>query len=96
MSQSVRDPYDVLGIAANATTEEIKQSFRRNAALYHPDRNPSGDAASLFREVKHAYNLLSDESRREAFDQKRQKQLLEDPDAVARAIWRTYLGGIQA
>ena len=73
MSQSVRDPYDVLGIAANATTEEIKQSFRRNAALYHPD-----------------------ESRREAFDQKRQKQLLEDPDAVARAIWRTYLGGIQA
>ena len=96
MSQTMRDPYDTLGVASNATVEEIKQSFRRNAAFYHPDRNPSLDAAERFREIKEAYTLLSDETRREAFDQKRQKQLLDDPDAVARTIWRTYLGGIPA
>ncbi len=96
MTQSPRDPYDILGVASNATIEEIKQSFRRNAAFYHPDRNPSHDAAERFRSIKEAYDLLSDETRREAFDLKRQKQLLDDPDAVARTIWRTYLSGISA
>jgi curved DNA-binding protein CbpA len=96
MTQPLRDPYDVLGVASNATLEEIKQSFRRNAALYHPDRNSSLDAAARFREVKQAYSLLADDARRESFDQKRQKQLLDDPDAVARSIWSTYLGAIAA
>ena len=94
MTQPIRDPYDVLGVASNATLEEIKQSFRRNAALFHPDRNPSVDAAARFREIKQAYSLLSDEALRESFDQKRQKQLLDDPDSVARNIWSTYLGSI--
>lgn len=94
MTQPMRDPYDILGVASDATIEEIKQSFRRNAAFYHPDRNPSLDAAERFREIKEAYNLLSDETRRGVFDQKRQKQLLDDPDRVARTIWRAYLAGV--
>lgn len=96
MTTSNPDPYAVLDLASNATAAEIKQAYRRKAAFYHPDRNPASDAAERFREVQEAYDLLSDEARRDAFDSKRQKQLVEDADVAARAIWKTYLGGIRA
>ena len=96
MTTSSPDPYAVLDLASNATEAEIKQAYRRKAAFYHPDRNHATDAAERFREVQEAYDLLSDEARRDAFDSKRQKQLVEDADIAARTIWKTYLGGIRA
>lgn len=96
ITYALKDPYDTLGLASNATSAEIKQAYRRRAAIYHPDKNSAPDAAMLFREVQEAYALLSDAERRKSFDEKRRKHLLEDAGAVARSIWKTYLGGIPA
>jgi molecular chaperone DnaJ len=65
----VRNPYDVLGVARNATADEIKTAFRRRAAQHHPDRNPDDDGAQdRFKEVNHAYQVLSDPQKRAAYD----------------------------
>jgi curved DNA-binding protein CbpA len=91
MTPSSTDPYDVLGIASSATTADVKLAFRKKASIFHPDRNPHPDAAARFREAQEAYDLLIDEDRRRAHDQKRQKRLLEDPVQAARAMFQTYL-----
>jgi len=65
-----RDYYDVLGVARNASDEEIKKSYRKLAMKFHPDRNPdSKDAEEHFKEAKEAYEMLSDQQKRAAYDQ---------------------------
>ena len=64
-----RDFYEVLGLAKNASEEELKKSYRKLAMKYHPDRNPdSKDAEAKFKEAKEAYEMLSDEQKRAAYD----------------------------
>ncbi|HEY0200100.1 MAG TPA: molecular chaperone DnaJ [Burkholderiaceae bacterium] len=67
-----RDYYEVLGIAKNAADDEIRKAYRKLAMKYHPDRN-QGDAAKKaeeqFKEVKEAYEMLSDTQKRAAYDQ---------------------------
>lgn len=91
MTVSSPDLYDVLGVAASASVADIRLAYRRKASQFHPDRNPAADAAARFRDVQAAYELLTDGERRKAYDQMRQKRLLEDPAATARAIFDTYL-----
>ncbi len=64
------DYYDVLGISKGATADEIKKAYRKNALKYHPDKNP-GDAAAekKFKEISEAYEVLSDEKKRQIYDQ---------------------------
>ena len=62
-----RDYYDVLGVSRGASQDEIKKAFRKAAVKHHPDRE-SGDE-SKFKEVSEAYEVLSDESKRTAYDQ---------------------------
>jgi len=65
-----RDYYEILGVNRDATDEEIKKAYRRLAMKHHPDRNPDNPKAEeLFKEAKEAYEILSDASKRQAYDQ---------------------------
>jgi molecular chaperone DnaJ len=74
-----RDHYAELGVAHDASTEEIGRAFRRLAAKYHPDRNP-GDkqAEGKFKRIAEAYNVLSDPKTRAAYDRGGQEQVRVD------------------
>jgi molecular chaperone DnaJ len=63
-----RDYYKVLGVDENASPEEIKKAFRKKAFEYHPDRNRDDGAEAMFKEVNEAYEVLSDEDKRAAYD----------------------------
>ena len=59
--------YDILGLAAAASTEKIKSAFRRSALQHHPDRSDSPEAAARFRVIHNAYSVLSDPEKRAAY-----------------------------
>ena len=82
--------YAALGLKSDATLADIKKAFRQKASQFHPDRNTADDAAARFREVQEAYDVLSDETKRKAYDDNRRRNLLDDPAQTAREIWQSY------
>jgi DnaJ-class molecular chaperone len=67
---SKRDYYQVLDVPRTATEADIKKSYRRLAMKFHPDRNPDdNEAEGRFKEVKEAYEVLTDAPKRAAYDQ---------------------------
>ncbi|MCI1192041.1 molecular chaperone DnaJ [Calidifontimicrobium sp. SYSU G02091] len=67
-----RDYYEVLGVARNASDDDIKKAYRKLAMKYHPDRNQGDEAKKAeekFKEAKEAYEMLSDPQKRAAYDQ---------------------------
>lgn len=75
--------YLVLGIASDATQDEIKSAYREKAKRWHPDR--SGEGSEAFLAIREAYEVLCDPGRRQAYDQERARQEAER-QATARVV----------
>lgn len=80
------DPYKILGISKSASPSEIQRAYRKLAVEYHPDVNKEPDAAEKFREVKAAYDILSDPKRRKTYDETGDTQ---DPADLEKLIVNT-------
>ena len=67
---SKRDFYEVLGVGRDASEREVKKAYKRLAMKFHPDRNPGDkEAEASFKEVKEAYEILTDSDKKAAYDQ---------------------------
>ena len=64
-----KDLYETLGVSKTASASEIKKAYRKLAVKYHPDKNPDDESAEdKFKEIGSAYEILSDEDKRAAYD----------------------------
>lgn len=67
---SQKDFYEVLGVSRSASKDEIKKAYRKGAMAHHPDKNPGDkNAEQKFRDITEAYEVLSDDQKRAAYDQ---------------------------
>ena len=67
---SKRDYYEIIGVDRSADDKEVKKAYRRLAMKHHPDRNPDDkESEEKFKEATEAYEILSDEQKRAAYDQ---------------------------
>ena len=90
----MKDYYAILGIASDASSEEVRIAYRKKALLLHPHRNKAPEATDRFRDVQEAYETLSDARCRHVYDENRRRNLLEKPLETAREIWKNYLEGV--
>jgi DnaJ-class molecular chaperone len=88
------DYYAALGLASSATLADVKKAYRQKAAFYHPDRNEAEDAAERFRVVQAAYDVLNDPDKRQAYDDNRRRNLLDNPLETAQGIWHNYFNNL--
>ena len=68
-NENKRDYYEVLGVEKNAAEDQIKKAYRKLAAKYHPDVNHEADAEEKFKEINEAYEVLSNDEKRQLYDQ---------------------------
>ena len=88
------DHYATLGLSSGASADAVKSAYRRKANEFHPDRNAAAEAPTRFRSVQEAYETLSDAVKRKAYDDYRQRSLIDSPAEVAHEIWSTYCSGV--
>lgn len=87
------DHYDVLGIDRSASPDDIKKAYRRLARELHPDVNPSEDASEKFKQVTHAYDVLSDPEQRQQYDRGPQAGFAGGANFGFGDIFESFFGG---
>ena len=88
------DPYQTLGVAKTASSDEIKKAYRKLAKQHHPDLNPgNAQAAARFKDISAAYDLLSDADKRARFD--RGEIDASGQERADASFYRAYAGGPQ-
>jgi DnaJ-class molecular chaperone len=90
MNEPKTEYYAALGLQSDASLADIKKAFRQKASQFHPDRNTAANAATRFREIQQAYDVLSNDETRKAYDDNRRRNLLDDPLQTAQEIWHSY------
>src|ERR671934_2949550 len=68
MTTVAKDYYGILGVPRDATADDIKRAYRKLARQYHPDVNPDPSAQDRFKEINAAYEVLSDDQKRQIVD----------------------------
>ena len=84
--------YDVLGVPEDASEEEIKKAFRKQAIRWHPDKNPDNaeEAEERFQEINNAYEIVSDKRKRAYYDLSRKRVNTKFYDDNENIYERTY------
>jgi curved DNA-binding protein CbpA len=85
----VENLYSVLGVAPNASMDEIKKIYRSLAMRYHPDRNDAPGAEVRFKSITKAYEILSDPVKRDEYNQSVNHRIILDAEAEAFELWRS-------
>lgn len=93
---AAKNYYDILGVDKNATRQEIKKAYQRLAKQWHPDVNKTAEAEARFKEAAEAYDVLSHEEKRKAYDEERSRRSRTGAAGAAGAGgegWQTHSGG---
>src|SRR5689334_307831 len=84
---AIKDYYKILNVKPNASVTSIKQSYRKLAMKYHPDRNPQDDlSAAVFSEIAEAYSVLSNPSTRKDYNYQRYHTAVSEYSRPAETI----------
>jgi molecular chaperone DnaJ len=86
----MKDYYNILEVSENSTSDEIKKSYRRLSKKYHPDVNPDG--AEKFKEISEAYEILSDEQKRNEYNNRKNNPFGGDIDL--NDLFGQFFGGV--
>ena len=84
----MKNYYSILGVSTSAHAADIKRGYRRLALQYHPDKNPNAAAEQFFKEVNEAYEVLGDEQKRYAYDQRLLNPVYESQAVPAQPVHR--------
>ena len=93
-TEQKQDYYDALGVARNASPEDLKKAFRKLAMQYHPDRNGEAGAETRFKQVNEAYEVLSDPEKRAMYDRFGHAANQAGADGFARGFEGFGFGGL--
>lgn len=85
--------YDILEITKNASQEEIKKAYRKLSLKYHPDKNSESGAVEKFQDISEAYETLSDEAKREEYDNPSSGGVMNDED-IHNLFNNIFFGGM--
>jgi len=81
--------YDVLGVARNASYQEIQKAYRKLAQELHPDTKDESVDAEGFHRVQKAYDILSDPMKRQEYDGKSSMKFVQKPEEYALSLWQS-------
>jgi len=85
----VENLYTILGVAPNASDDDIKKVYRSLAMRYHPDRNDAPGAEVRFKSITKAFEILSDPAKREEYNQSVNHRIIIDAGEEAFALWKS-------